>query len=133
MELYDQLHITKIGNMILNFLFFIFIKLKALWEKKYLQPTTKPKWDKNSYDKKQNKDMGISIFAYLELQFQRPNSTTLSKKKNRFFDYCLSDETWSKILKIKKIDFWGSDLIDDRLIEKKINTPRNQNPQLIER
>ncbi len=41
---------------------------------------TKPKWDKNSYDKKKNINMGISIFAYMELQFQIPNSTTLSKK-----------------------------------------------------
>ncbi len=57
--------------MILNFLFFIFIKLKALYEKKI--PTTKPKWDKDSYDK-QNIDMGIAMFV------QTPNSATLSKK-----------------------------------------------------
>ncbi len=38
-----------------------------------------------------------------------------------------------KFRKSKKIDFWGSDLIDDRLIEKKIDSTRNQNPELLER
>ncbi len=37
---------------------------------------------------------------------------------NQFFDPCLNDQTWSKDQKIKKIDFWGSDLIDDQLIKK---------------
>ncbi len=75
-------------------------------------PTTKPKWGKNSYDKKQNIDMGTLMFV------QIPNSTTFSKKKIDFSIIAWWIKHDQKLRKSKKIDFWGSDLIDDRLIEK---------------
>ncbi len=65
--------------------------------------------------------MGILIFAYMELQFQKPNSTTLSKKKSIF--QSLSDRSnMIENSENRKKLFLGLDLIDDRLIEKKKST-----------
>ncbi len=68
----------------------------------------------NSYDKKQNIKMGILMFV------QVPNSTTLSKKLI-FRSLPDRSNTIENSENRKKLDFWGFDLIDDRLIKKKKN------------